>query len=230
MVGFLSIMLFGTGLVRADTIIFHNNDATLSTQDSSLASEPLVAIKAINTVTIDRMGVLGDFTGSDGGLLRFVIFAETGGISGTKTPLYDSGLVAFADDGDGLSWKDSPTFSFTLVAGSVYDIGAFSSVVMLQPQESTPETQGGLTSAVNAGASQNRNFSVTNFLTTPIYDARANGGNNDVNIRLFAADPPVGTPLPSTALAGIVLIAGLAVGRRRRRGIRHDDSRSRDQA
>jgi hypothetical protein len=65
MVGFLSIILFGTG-ARADTIVFHNNDATLSTQDSSLTSEPLVAIKAINTVTIDRMGVLGDFTGSDG--------------------------------------------------------------------------------------------------------------------------------------------------------------------
>jgi hypothetical protein len=115
----------------------------------------------------------------------------------------------------------------------LYNIGAFSSVTMLQPQESTPETQGGLTSAasaVTAGASQNRNYVVSDFLTTPTYSAKAGrGGNNDVNIRLFAADTPVSTPLPSTAVAGIVLIAGLAVGRRRR-GIRHDYSWCRDQA
>lgn len=212
MVGFLSIVLFGVSLARADTIIFQNNDATLSTSDSSLDFESFVVIKAINTVTIDRMGVLGDFTGSNGGSLRFLIFAETGGIAGVKTPLFDSGLVAFNDDGDGLVWKDSPTFSFTLIAGTSYDIGAFSSATMLQPQESTPKTQGGLTSAVNAGASQNRNFSVTNFTTTPTYTARANGGNVDVNVRLFAADA---TPLPSAAMAGLVLFAGMALRRRR---------------
>jgi hypothetical protein len=221
------LVLAAAPSARADSIIFQNNDATLSTSDSSLTFEPLVVIKAINTVTIDRMGILGDFTGSDGGKLRFVIFAETGGISGIKTPLYDSGLVSFADDGNGLAWKDSPTFSFTLVAGTSYDIGAFSSVTMLQPQESTPKTQGGLTSAVNAGASQNRNFSVSNFDTTPVYSARANGGNVDVNIRLFAADAPVATPLPSTAVGGVVLMTGLAVGRR---GKRHNYRRSRDRA
>lgn len=147
--------------------------------------------------TLTQIGVEMDLASV--GNLNFVIFNSlTGGL------LFQSGATAFADDG--MQFKLSNVFSFSLVTGIRYALGAMTDVA----SDQNYVNGGGKTMGAISSLGQNQN---ANGFLSPIF----NGGlaGTDGRVKLFGdigsqnPDPdPVPVPLPATlALFGLGLVS-----------------------
>ncbi len=156
-------------------------------------SSPGALLNVAANITINQIAVKNNL--DIDGNLKFLIFDHL-----THTLLFSTAPKFFADDG--LSYKLSNTFSFTLLAGGQYDVGAISDVAGLWAFDILSDSQNGITSVVS-----NPQFS--NF-------ASPTAGNHaaaDGAIQLFQAD----VPEPSMLLLFGVALAVLAGSRRRGR-------------
>ena len=179
-------------------LIFDNINLPGSVSTRSAGSSPgaQIVVGAAN-ITINQIAVRNDLNSN--GNLKFLIFDHT-----NHALLFDSGPKAFVDNG--MSLKMSDLFSFTLLAGNTYDIGAIADVGGLWGYDTTGNSQGGLTSV-----STNPNFS---DFANP---AAGNHASADGHIQLFTS---VQVPEPGTlALFGLGL-AGLGFVRRRKTATR----------
>ncbi len=186
-------MLFASTAGAA--LVFESDAANgLSTRGDE--SGILTRAEVSNTVHLTNFAVQMDLF-TDGNV-KFVIFNSL-----TGALLFDSGAKAFTDDGD--TFKLSDTFSFDLLAGTRYALGALSDVGSFQPYVFPGgKTMGDITSL---GENQN----VLGF-ASPVADLTLNG--TDGRIQLFADD---GNRVPepsSVLLLALGLIGALAARRK----------------
>ncbi len=155
----------------------------------------LTRIEVDTDITLTQFAVELDLLGD--GNVNFVIFNS---ISGNL--LFQSGATAFSDDG--MSFKLSELFSFELLSGNRYAIGALTDVGSLQSYlVPGGKTMGGVTSL---GKNQNAN----NF-AAPTMDIGLNG--TDGRIQLFSE--AIAVPTPTTMLLLVFGLVGLLNTRRK---------------
>ena len=136
------------------------------------------------------------------GSLKFLIFDDI-----TQDLLYSSAPIAYGADA-ALTWKQSPTFSFTLRAGQSYDIGALANVNANYGYNTSGDlTQNGLTSAQ---ANQN----VQTF-ATPVLFGHA-GGRIPIILNGTQAVPEA-SPAASLGLLLALGLGGIVVAAKRRK-------------
>ena len=184
----LATMLFTQ--VGNATLIFDNADEDrFSTRGAG--NSPGTMLQVMTDTTINQMAVHNDLA-SDGEM-RFVIFDHD-----SQTLLFDTGVTSFIDDG--LSWKTSALFSFTLLAGVTYDIGAIANVAGRWVFDDVANSQNGISSFTS-----NPNFSDFDapFLSGP--------GTADAHLRLFTANA-----ISEPSLLGVMLLAMACLVRRRK--------------
>lgn len=112
-----------TAAAAADRLIFDNFDASTHTLAFRLSGgdNPIALVNVSQTTTIDAIAVLNSFSAA--GHLKFVIFDDP-----NTAPAFVSAPKAFAADVGVSTYKKSDPFSFTLLAGHSYDIGAIADV------------------------------------------------------------------------------------------------------
>ena len=199
-------LLAGLGMAvltasAAQAQVFSDTSSTHTTFRSVAA--PMTYFSNVATSTsITSFSILNQMTTA--GSLEFLIFNDT-----TNTLLYMSAPVAFGAD-TGITWKQSPTFTFTLVAGQTYDFGALANVNANYGFNTDGDlTQNGLTSAQS-------NQNVENFASPDLlFHAGAR-----IPIILNAAAP---VPEASTTVSlGLLLALGMGglvvAGKRRKAG------------
>jgi hypothetical protein len=121
--------------------------------------------------TLTRISVFNEMPSR--GNLRFVIFDHPG-----HNLLVVTNPQPFAPDATGVgTWKDSVPFSFALVAGQSYDVGAISDVAVNWGADLTFDTTPNFTSAGNANLSNFNNPTVTPH------------GGADTQVRLYGLLP-----------------------------------------
>jgi hypothetical protein len=184
----LAFMAIPTARVRAD-LVFDNFDPPGGQSVRSAASSPGTLIQVASTVTISNIAVLNQL--DTDGEVKFVIFDDS-----SNSLLFASSPKAFTATAFGtLTYKMSDDFSFTLLAGHSYDIGAIADVSGLWAFDRISDTQNGITSVLS-----NPNFS--SFVTPSI----AGHGGADGAIRLFRA-----SSVPEPAGVGLFGVGGCIV-------------------
>ena len=123
--------------------------------------------------------------------------------SNNGTLLYESAAQNFADDG--LSYKKSAPFAFTLQAGMTYEIGAISDQAGFWAYDNSGASQGNLSSD-----STNPNF----YNDAPPMVAVKNGAG-DGAVRLYAVPEPSTWTLLGAGVVGL----GIVTQRRRRASV-----------
>ena len=100
-------------------VVFDNIDLTGQASTRIAASSPGALVSVAANITINQIAVRNDLNSN--GNLKFLIFDHA-----THALLFNSGSTAFVDNG--MSLKTSNPFSFTLLGGMSYDIGAIADV------------------------------------------------------------------------------------------------------
>jgi len=185
--------------------IFDNADPPPSITDRTSSPEGVAAYLQIGSsdVTIGQIAI--NAQPLQDGQLKFVIFNDV------APPGSESGTLLFNDTVDvttsgSLSYVVSDPFSFTLLAGHYYDIGAvFSGDSIRYTYDQISDSENGITSIVS-------NENVDDF-SNPALEGHA---SSDINIRLYS--PAAATPEPSTWLLGVFGLTCIGlVGHLRRR-------------
>lgn len=180
--------------------VFSDTTSTFTTIRPA-ESAPLTYFSNVATSTvITNFSVYNQMTVP--GNLEFLIFNNV-----TQTLLYNSGPIAYGADA-GLTWKQSPALTFTLVAGQTYNFGALSDVEANYGYNISGDlTQNGLTSA-------QRNSNVGNF-GSPTFI-----GDGSARIPIILSAAPAAVPEPAPALTFAVAgmgLGGLVIAARRRK-------------
>lgn len=183
------------------TLVFDNFDGAITLLRGA-GSSISTTLSVANTTTIDRIGV--DTNNQSAGNYKFLIFNDANGAL-----LFVSAPKAFgADTGSALNEKDSDIFSFTLLAGNVYDIGYIADIAVTNSLDFNATSQNGLTNS-----NTNSNFE---GYASPADSAK---GGVDTNLRLYVQDSSV-TPEGSSLLllcGGLLPLGGLGFWRRHTR-------------
>ena len=130
------------GSVLFDSILNGATGSSVRLAGDSCGTQVVVGAAS---VPISKIAVQNDLDSA--GNLKFLIFDHSSG----EIRVYLSNPKSFADDG--VSWKESDVFSYTLQAGFTYDIGAIADVGGSWTYDTVTESAGGLTST-----SSNPNF------------------------------------------------------------------------
>ena len=130
------------GAVLFDSILNGATGSSVRLAGDSCGTQVVVGAAS---VPISKIAVQNDLDSA--GNLKFLIFDHSSG----EIRVYLSNPKSFADDG--VSWKESDVFSYTLQAGFTYDIGAIADVGGSWTYDTVTESAGGLTST-----SSNPNF------------------------------------------------------------------------
>jgi hypothetical protein len=186
-------LLFATA---SNAALVFESDAATGSSNRSAQSGIMTRIEVSNTVHLTNFAVQMDL--NTAGNVKFVIFNSL-----TGSLLFDSGVKAFADDGD--TFKLSDAFSFDLLAGTRYALGVLSDVGSIQDYVVPGgKTMGDITSL---GSNQN-----ASGFASPTFDAGLAG--TDGRIRLFA---DAGTTVPEPSSVLLMALGLLAVGVVRRK-------------
>ncbi|MFM2252684.1 MAG: hypothetical protein RJB68_1021 [Pseudomonadota bacterium] len=178
---------------QAQDFVFDYGSFTASSNRGAGDSPASFFSSVESDTVIGSISVLNDLN-SDGEI-RFAIFDHP-----TETLLFSTGPIFFADNG--MSWKTSNTFSFTLLAGHQYDIGAVANVGGRWAYTTGANvTQNGLTMT-----SRNANFSGFDAITSGNHAAAL------IPIQITTAVPEPETY--AMLLAGLGLMG--AISRRRK--------------
>ena len=181
-------------------LIFDNTDPQVSfTTVPGLGTRVAVA----NDITIGDIAVKTDSSAIV--LYKFAIFDT----ANTSAPVYLSGPKSFAGDAFGtFTYKMSDDFSFTLLGGHTYYIGAITSTGATFALDKTPESQNGITSS-------SYSVELVNYNGTPqVGDSFSYEGQ----IQLFAPSTAAVPEPSSMILIASAIPLGLAwMGMRRRR-------------
>jgi hypothetical protein len=195
----LALIFLGMGMFSSASqagLIFSSDSATGSSSRAA-NSGILTRFEVDSDFTLTQIAVELDLSGN--GNLNFVIFDSLSG-----SLLFQSGATAFIDDG--MAFKFSDLFSFTLTSGVRYAMGALADVANIQ----NFVIPGGKTMGDVRSLGENQNAS--NFLS-PTMSLRLNGV--DGRIQLYGESGVAQVPTPATlALFGIGL-AALAWTRRK---------------
>jgi hypothetical protein len=161
---------------QANSVIFDNANAPLGTTPRSGGNLGTAAYLSIGGSDVAISQIAINAAPGQNGQLKFVIFSDVASPGNSAGPLLFSDTVNVTASGS-LNYILSDLFSFSLLAGHFYDIGAvFSGTGISYSYDLTGNTQNGITSIV---ANQN----VDNF-ANPLLTDHAQA---DVNIKLFGA-------------------------------------------
>lgn len=191
----LSVVAVGASTAEASSVVFDSFSGTVRANGRFAGSSPGSLIDVSISQTITNIAVRNDLNSN--GSLKFLIFDHN-----DHSLLFESSSQAFTDDG--MSWKKSDAFSFTLQAGKKYDVGAIANVGGSWAFDSISESQNGITSILS-----NPNF--RNF-SDPEQAGHATG--TDAAVRLYGGESTT-VPTPGAASAGVMLMGGLLFWRRR---------------
>ncbi len=190
------VVVLACGTAGAATLVFDSYSVPSAFSNRSAESSPGSYIQVATTTDISNIAVFNDLAGA--GNLKFVIF------DASTNALLFSTATAVADDGGSATWKMSPTFSFTLTAGSSYYIGAIADVAGLWAYDETVESENGFTSVKS-----NPNF---NSYATPFV---VGNGGADGAVQLYTGGSEA-VPEPGTLGLALAGLGAVALWRRRR--------------
>ena len=176
-------------------VLFDNADSPLYTTNRNSSLEGAAAYLQVGAsdVTIGQIAI--NAQPLQNGELKFVIFSDV------APPGSDAGTLLFnntlnVSTANSLSYILSDPFSFTLLAGHYYDIGAvFSGTNINYTYDLTPNVENGISSLVS-------NQNIDGF-ADPVLAGR---GVSDINIRLYS--PSAATPEPGTYMLGALGLIG----------------------
>ncbi len=168
-------------------VLFDNADSPLYTTSRISSIEGVAAYLQVGAsdTTIGQIAI--NAQPLEDGQLKFAIFSDS------APPGSDAGTLLFHDivnvsKATSLSYILSDPFSFTLLAGHYYDIGAvFNGTGINYTYDLTSDAENGITSLVS-------NQNIDNF-ANPVLVGR---GVSDINIRLYS--PSAVTPEPATSM------------------------------
>lgn len=195
----LGLVVGAAGRARAGLLI--NTDSHSTTGSSTNFMSPGSGIGTTfavgQDITLTNIASFADPIGT--GAIKFVILDHA-----THALLYESGSKAFSG---GNTWYTSDSFSFTLLAGKSYDIGALANIDAGWRSDQATESANGLTSTAEVRMG---NYSGISPTISTHFVGRSSA------IQLFGEVAAV--PEPSTLVsAGIAAVLALGYGYRTRR-------------
>lgn len=174
------LLLGAANQVPANVIIFNTMPDNPASTPETLLGRSIMNVLSVGAsdVQITGFGTFGEIHAL--GNLQWVIFPNSVGSS----PLFSTGPIAATDPGHNV-WNDSPTFNFTLLANTTYQLGVMADQSFTYNWDfpGTTVSQGGLTqpSSTNGNA---ENFD---------HPVLTGGGSVVNSLRVFG---PESTPIP----------------------------------